>query len=295
MPPAGEGIDCVTFEFAAALFALAAGASALGGALGMASGIFIVPLLVLFAGIGIHTAIAASIVSVIACSTGSAAAFLRAGLTNLRIAIVLETATTTGALCGVLLIGVFPVPALFLLFAGILLLSAWQMLARRRAPAAAVASGRDWASRLGLHASYPDRALGRDVFYYVGRVPLALALMFGAGMVSALLGIGSGVLKIPAMDTALRLPIKVSSATSNFMIGVTAAASGVAYFARGDIDPVIAGPVAVGSVIGALAGARFLIAVPADRLRLIFAAVLVVLAAQMLLSAFGIDLRGHAT
>ncbi len=286
----------MTFEFAAVLFALAAGASALGGALGMASGIFIVPLLVLFAGIGIHTAIAASIVSVIACSTGSAAAFLRAGLTNLRIAIVLETATTTGALCGVLLIGVFPVPALFLLFAGILLLSAWQMLARRRAPAAAaVASGRDWASRLGLHASYPDRALGRDVFYHVGRVPLALALMFGAGMVSALLGIGSGVLKIPAMDTALRLPIKVSSATSNFMIGVTAAASGVAYFARGDIDPVIAGPVAVGSVIGALAGARFLIAVPADRLRLIFAAVLVVLAAQMLLSAFGIDLRGHAT
>lgn len=286
----------MTFEFSAALFALAAGASALGGALGMASGIFIVPLLTMFSGVGIHTAIAASIVSVIACSTGSAAAFLRVGLTNLRVAIVLETATTAGALAGVLLIGVFPVSALFFLFAFILLLSARQMLARRREPEAAGAmlDGRDWASRLGLHASYPDPARGREIAYRVGRVPLALALMFGAGLVSALLGIGSGVLKIPAMDTALRLPIKVSSATSNFMIGVTAAASGVAYFARGDIDPAIAGPVAVGSVIGALLGARFLIKVSGDRLRLLFVAVLLVLAAQMLLSAFGIDLRGLA-
>ncbi len=286
----------MTLEFAASLFLLATGASALGGALGMASGIFIVPLLTVFAGIGIHTAIAASIVSVIACSTGGAATFLRVGLTNLRVAIVLETATTAGALAGVLLIGVFPVSALFFLFAAILLLSARQMMARRREPEAAeiISDGRDWASRLDLHASYPDPARGREIAYRVGRVPLALALMFGAGLVSALLGIGSGVLKIPAMDTALRLPIKVSSATSNFMIGVTAAASGVAYFARGDIDPAIAGPVAVGSVIGALLGARFLIAVPGDRLRLLFVAVLLVLAAQMLLSAFGIDLRGHA-
>jgi uncharacterized membrane protein YfcA len=118
--------------------------------------------------------------------------------------------------------------------------------------------------------------------------------MYGAGLISALLGIGSGVLKIPAMDTALRLPIKVSSATSNFMIGVTAAASGVAYFARGDIDPGIAGPVALGSVLGALLGARFLMTVSGDKLRLFFVAVLVALAVQMLLSALGIHLTGHA-
>jgi len=116
--------------------------------------------------------------------------------------------------------------------------------------------------------------------------------MYGAGLISALLGIGSGVLKIPAMDAALRLPIKVSSATSNFMIGATAAASGVAYFARGDIDPVIAGPVALGSVLGAVLGAHFLMAVSGDKLRLFFVVVLVALAAQMMLSALGIHLTG---
>ena len=124
-----------------------------------------------------------------------------------------------------------------------------------------------------------------------GRFPLGLLLMYGAGLISALLGIGSGVLKIPALDTALRLPIKVSSATSNFMIGVTAAASGVAYLARGDIDPAIAGPVALGSVIGSVLGARFLMAVSGDRLRLLFVIVIVALAAQMLQAAF----QGHPT
>jgi len=152
---------------------------------------------------------------------------------------------------------------------------------------------RDWATLLRLHSSYPDHALGREVSYRVRRVPLGLALMYGAGLISALLGIGSGVLKIPAMDSALRLPIKVSSATSNFMIGATAAASGVAYFARGDIDPVIAGPVALGSVLGAVLGARLLMAVSGDKLRLLFVVVLVALAAQMLLSALGIHLTGH--
>jgi uncharacterized membrane protein YfcA len=119
--------------------------------------------------------------------------------------------------------------------------------------------------------------------------------MYGAGLISALLGIGSGVLKIPAMDTALRLPIKVSCATSNFMIGVTAAASGVAYFARGAIDPLIAGPVALGSVAGAALGARFLMTVTGDKLRPLLVLVLIGLAAQMLLSALGIRLTGHAT
>jgi len=116
--------------------------------------------------------------------------------------------------------------------------------------------------------------------------------MYGAGLISALLGIGSGVLKIPAMDTALRLPIKVSSATSNFMIGVTASASAAAYFVRGDIDIDIAGPVALGSVIGALAGARALMGLPADKLRVFFVVVLVLFAVQMLLSALGIDILG---
>jgi hypothetical protein len=276
--------------FALWLFAVSFGASALGGMLGMASGIFIVPILTIFGHIEIHTAIGASIVSVIACSCGAAAPFLKGRLTNVRLAIVLETATTLGALTGVLLAGVAPVSYLYFLFAVILLLSAQQMLAKRGDPSAvpAIARAGQWPATLRLDSSYPDRALGRDIAYRVQRLPLGMLLMYGAGLISALLGIGSGVLKIPAMDTALRLPIKVSSATSNFMIGVTAAASAGAYFIRGNIITSIAGPVALGSVIGAVAGARILMIVSNDKLRLFFVVILVALGIQMLLASFGI-------
>ena len=247
------------------LFGVALATSILGGVLGMASGIFIVPVLTMFGRIEIHTAIGASLVSVIACSCGSAAPYLRERLTDIRLAILLETATTSGALCGVFLAALVPASFLFLLFASILLLSAQQMLARRK---------------------------DRDDSTSSQRVPLAMTLMYGAGMISALLGIGSGVLKIPAMDTALRLPIKVSSATSNFMIGVTAAASAAAYFARGEIVTSVAGPIALGSVVGAVLGARVLMIVPNEKLRLMFVGILVILALQMLLAAFGINFIG---
>jgi uncharacterized membrane protein YfcA len=274
------------------LFAVSVGASALGGMLGMASGIFIVPILTMFGHVGIHTAIGASLVSVIACSCGGAAPFLRNRLTNVRLAIVLETATTMGAVTGVLLAGIVPVPFLYLLFAVILFLSAQQMLARRRDPvlASAPAAERDWTTAFGLDSSYPDRVSGREVSYRVHRVPLGMMLMYGAGLISALLGIGSGVLKIPAMDTALRLPIKVSSATSNFMIGVTAAASAGAYFLRGYIVTEVAGPVALGSVVGAIVGAHILMIVSNERLRILFVIILVALGIQMLLTVFGVHL-----
>jgi uncharacterized protein len=132
--------------------------------------------------------------------------------------------------------------------------------------------------------------LGRDIGYSVQRLPLGMTLMYGAGLISALLGIGSGVLKIPAMDTALRLPIKVSSATSNFMIGVTAAAGAGAYFARGEVITAVAAPIALGSVLGAMLGARILMRLPNDKLRIMFVAILVILSVQMSLAAFGIDL-----
>jgi uncharacterized protein len=279
--------------FVAWLFAVSIGASALGGALGMASGIFIVPILTLLFGIDIHVAVGASLVSVIACSCGSAAPFLEEQLTNIRLAVVLETATTLGALTGVFLIGIIPTAYLYLLFAAILALSAKQMLARRREPGNAIrADVRSCATVLRLHSSAPDRMTGHDTPYQVGNVPLGLSLMYGAGLVSALLGIGSGVLKIPAMDTALRLPIKVSSATSNFMIGVTATASAGAYFVRGDIDVGIAGPVALGSVVGALAGARLLMGLSGDKLRVFFVIILALLAIQMLMSALGVHIKG---
>jgi uncharacterized membrane protein YfcA len=274
------------------LFAVSAGASAFGGILGMASGIFIVPLLTMFGHIEIHQAIGASIVSVIACSCGSAAPFLQSRYTNVRLAIVLEVATTLGALTGVLLAGIVPVAFLFFLFAVILFVSAQQMLAKRgdRLPRSEAPDSSLWATKLKLHSSYPDALAGREANYDVHRLPAGMALMYGAGMISALLGIGSGVLKIPAMDTALRLPIKVSSATSNFMIGVTAAASAGAYFVRGNIVSTLAGPVAVGSIVGAALGARILMRVSNERLRVLFVIVLVVLGIQMLLESLGIHL-----
>jgi uncharacterized protein len=275
--------------FALWLFAVSLGASALGGMLGMASGIFIVPILTIFGHLDIHTAIGASIVSVIACSCGGASPYLRGRLTNIRLAIVLEVATTLGALSGVLLSGIIPVAYLYYLFTAILLVSAQQMLAKRGDPVTtgAVNAGR-WATTLGLHSSYPDHSLGEEIGYQVDRVPMGMMLMYGAGMISALLGIGSGVLKIPAMDTALRLPIKVSSATSNFMIGVTAAASAGAYFMQGKILPAVAGPVALGSVVGAILGARILMRTANAKLRVMFVVVLVVFGIQMLLKALGI-------
>ena len=270
------------------LFVVSLGASALGGMLGMASGIFIVPILTMWGHVDIRSAIGASIVSVIACSCSSAAPFLKGRLTNVRLAIVLEMATTAGALSGVFLAGAIPASYLFFIFGMILLLSAQQMLAKRRDPALAPTQpliGRS-ATRQ-LNSSYRDRALSRDVAYRVERLPMGMILMYGAGLISALLGIGSGVLKVPAMDTALRLPIKVSSATSNFMIGVTAVASAGAYFVRGYIPALVAGPVALGSVVGAVLGARVVMAVSHERIRLLFVVVLLALAAQMFLSAFG--------
>jgi uncharacterized membrane protein YfcA len=274
------------------LFAIALGASMLGGLLGMASGIFVVPILTMFLRIDIHTAIGASIISVIACSCGSAAPFLKARLTNIRLAIVLEVATTLGALCGVIVGSLISTPVLYFIFAVVLLLSARQMLARRREHLETSSERvvKPWT--LELNSSYPDGALGRDIHYSIQRLPLGMTLMYGAGLLSALLGIGSGVLKIPAMDVALRLPIKVSSATSNFMIGVTAAASAAAYFVRGDIVTVVAAPIAVGSVLGAALGARILMTVSNEKLRVMFVCVLVALGAQMLLAAFGVDLFG---
>src|SRR5258708_28249987 len=169
------------------LLGVSIGASALGGALGMASGIFLIPLLTLFGRVDIHAAVAASIVSVIACSCGSAAPFLRSGLTNIRVAIVLEVATTPGALTGVLLAGILSATFLYFLFAAVLLVSASQMMARRHEilGETGAINLQDCATVLRLHSSYPDHTLGRDVFYRVRRVPRCLALMYGPGLISA--------------------------------------------------------------------------------------------------------------
>lgn len=270
--------------------------SAMGGMLGMASGVFIVPILAMSGLIDIQTAIGASLISVIACSCASAPHFLSAGLVNIRLAAVLEIASTAGALTGVFLMGLMATNVLYLLFAAVMLVSAYQMFANRRelSVTVPVQDPPAWQASLQLNGELPGPGSSPAIPYFVQRLPMGMSLMYGAGVLSALLGIGSGVLKIPAMDTALRLPIKVSSATSNFMIGVTATASAGAYFLQGRIDTDIAGPVAIGSVLGSIVGAKLLSILPAKQLRVIFVIVLLGLAVQMILTGFGIDLVGGA-
>lgn len=277
------------------LFLAAFSASALGGVLGMASGIFIVPILTVLFGINIHVAIGASIISVIACSCAGSPPFLKQGCTNIRLALVLEVATTAGAVTGVIVAGIASTSFLYGLFALILLVSAKQMLSRRKEIHAVNRhSTTDIAGRLDLHGSYFDSVQNRDVAYTTSNFPAGFTLMYGAGLISALLGIGSGVLKIPAMDSALRLPLKVSSATSTFMIGVTAAASAVVWFVQGNIDFSIAGPVALGSVVGAMLGAKLLMRLPAEKLRIFFALVLFLLSVQMVFSAMDLHIQGYS-
>ena len=254
----------MTAGLAVTLFVAAIAANALGSALGMAGGIFIVPVLTAVAHAALPVAIAVSLVSVVACSCASAPRFLNAGITDLRLAVVLEVATASGAFVGVLVIARSPTALLLGLFTAVLAVSSVQILTGRRRDTETRAPAGDWDLRLRLGEGYR-----------VHRVPLGMALMFGAGLLSTLLGIGSGVLKIPAMDTALRLPLKVSSATANLMIGVTAAGGAAAYLLRGEVDPGLAAPIVLGSVAGSLLGAPALTRVPNSWLRMIFATVLI--------------------
>jgi uncharacterized membrane protein YfcA len=283
MAPWHEWIQHPLF-FELSLFLISVGAGVFGSILGLGGGVLIVPALTLLYGVQIRYAVGASIVSVIATSSGAAATYVKDHITNIRVAILLEVATSLGALCGAMLSPYFPARALFLVFAAILLFSALSML-RKRNYHAVTHSADPWAARLRLNSSYPDPLTGTQIHYAVDRVPLGFSLMIGAGVVSGLLGIGSGALKVPAMDSAMRLPIKVSSATSNFMIGVTAAASAGAYYMRGDILPILAAPVALGVLSGAMLGTRVMMRMKNARIRQLFIVVLVVISLEMAVRA----------
>lgn len=257
-------------------------AGMLGSLLGLGGGMIVVPALTLLLGIDIRLAIGASIISVIATSSGAAAAYVRDHLANLRVAMFLELGTTAGAITGAWVAGILHPRWLFVLFGAILGYSALAMLRSRPRVATQHHGQTRLAQRLRLHSSYFDDARGYEVVYEPTRPALGLALMYVAGIVSGLLGIGSGALKVPAMDLAMELPIKVSTATSNFMIGVTAAASAGLYFARGQIDPFVAAPVAVGVLLGAFTGSKFLSRVSSRTLRVTFVVVLVLVSLQML-------------
>lgn len=263
------------------LFGAAVGAGLLGSLSGLGGGVLIVPLLTIGFGLDIHSAVGASIVAVIATSSGAAASYVRDHLTNLRVGVLLELATSLGAFTGALLAPHVHTRVLFLLFGFALLLSILPTAGRLTEELPRDVTPDPLASRLRLGSTYPDHATGRMVAYEVARVPMGFGMMYVAGVISGLLGIGSGALKVLAMDTAMRLPMKVSTATSNFMIGVTAAASAGIYFWRGEVPPLVAGPVALGALVGATAGARLLAGLSNRTVRWIFLPVLALVAVQM--------------
>jgi uncharacterized protein len=269
-------------EFVLVCFLISLVAGTLGSLLGLGGGIIIIPALTLFLKIDIRYAIGASIVSVIATSSGAAVVYVRERLTNLRVAMVLEIGTTLGALTGSFAAGRISGRGLHMIFGVVMAYSALMMFRNRREAPPDTAIPAPWADYLRLHGSYYDEALDRDVVYRVVRTRVGLGLMYIAGVVSGLLGIGSGALKVPAMDLAMRLPIKASTATSNFMIGVTAAASAGVYFMRGDIDPFVAAPVAAGVLAGAALGSHLLSRLPGRAIRITFVVVLLYVSLQMI-------------
>ena len=251
----------------------------LGALTGLGGGVVIVPMLVLLFGVDLRYAIGASLVSVIATSSGAAAAYVKEGYSNIRIGMLLEIATTVGALAGAFLALVVAPNVISVVFGVVLIVSAY-LSSRRRVEDNPADKPDPLAVRLKLDGHYPTPQ-GLKA-YHVHHVPLGFVLMFMAGVLSGLLGIGSGALKVLAMDQAMRLPFKVSTTTSNFMIGVTAAASAGVYLARGYIEPGLVLPVMLGVLPGSLLGARVLTVARVGTLRIVFAVVIAVLAVEMI-------------
>ena len=255
------------------------GAGLLGSLTGLGGGFIIIPLVTLLLNVDIHYAIGASLVSVIATSSGSAAAFVKEGITNMRLGMFLEIATTAGAMCGAIVAVYIPTSYIAVLFGIILIISAFMSLRKKVHD---INQNKSYlAEKLKLNGSYP---VGNgSVEYSVARVGGGFLMMILAGLISGLLGIGSGALKVIAMDNIMRIPFKVSTTTSNFMIGVTASASAVVYLQRGYINPGVSMPVVIGVLAGAFTGSKILVQSTSSKwLRYIFAFVISVLAVQMI-------------
>jgi uncharacterized protein len=251
----------------------------LGSLTGLGGGVVIVPMLSLLFHVDIRYAIGAALVSVIATSSGAAAAYVREGFSNIRVGMFLEIATTIGAMVGAVVALHLHVSVIAIIFGLALIYSAISSL-REKTDRKHDREPDRIATLLRMDSTYPTpQGL---VAYHVRGVPGGLALMFGAGILSGLLGIGSGAVKVLAMDQVMKLPFKVSTTTSNFMIGVTAAASAGIYLSRGYIDPGIAMPVMLGVLAGSLAGARVLAGAKVRTLRLVFSAVIGALAIEMI-------------
>jgi uncharacterized protein len=268
------------WEFTIAILAGAFVAGLLGSLTGLGGGVVLIPLLTVFFKVDIRYAMGASLVSVIATSSGAAAAYVKEGFSNIRIGMFLELATTLGALGGALLAARISTHALALVL-GVVLLGSAYLSRKPRSPQEREVPPDRLATRLGMNGTLPEAHGVRH--YNVTNVPLGFALMLGAGALSGLLGIGSGAMKVLAMDRAMKIPFKVSTTTSNFMIGVTAAAGAGIYLDRGFIEPGLAMPVMLGVLGGSVLGTRFFAKGQTKWLRLVFSVVIAALGIEMIM------------
>jgi uncharacterized membrane protein YfcA len=268
-----------SLEFSLLVWLGGVAAGFLGSLTGLGGGIVIVPLLALWLGVDIRYAIGASLISIIATSSGAAAVYVKEGYTNFRIGMFLEIATTIGAMAGAFLAAMVAPSAIAVVFGAVLLYSAY--LSNRPRPERQDTAAPDrLATILKMDSNYPT-ANGPQA-YRVCNVPGGFSLMFLAGTLSGLLGIGSGAVKVLAMDQVMRIPFKVSTTTSTFMIGVTAAASAGVYLSRGYIDPVLAMPVMLGVIAGSTLGARILARTDTRILRIVFSLVILALGVELI-------------
>jgi len=265
----------------------------LGSLVGLGGGIIITPALTILFGFDIKYAIGASIVAVIATSSGSAIAFVKDHISNMRVGMLLEVFTTAGGVVGALMAGVFSSKLLYIFFSLILLNSFYGMLKKtglitKAKKEEVVVENDKYAEKYKLNSSYYDKAIDQTIDYSVTNVPQGSLVMFGAGFASGLLGIGSGAFKVVALDTYMKLPIKVSTATSNFMMGVTATASALIYFFNGTINPIVAAPIAIGTLIGSRTGAKVMQRLDAKYIRYIFLPILLFTIINMFLKGMGV-------
>ena len=265
----------------------------LGSLVGLGGGIIITPALTILFGFDIKYAIGASIVAVIATSSGSAIAFVKDHVSNMRVGMLLEVFTTAGGVVGALMAGVFSSKLLYIFFSLILFNSFYGMLKKtglitKLKKEEEKVENDKYADKYKLNSTYYDKATGETVKYNVTNVPQGSLVMFGAGFASGLLGIGSGAFKVVALDTYMKLPIKVSTATSNFMMGVTATASALIYFFNGTINPVVAAPIAIGTLIGSRTGAKVMQRLDAKYIRYIFLPILLFTIINMFLKGLGV-------
>lgn len=267
-------------------------AGIMGSILGIGGGMIVTPIVTLAMGLDIKYAIGASIIAVIATSSGSTIAFLKDDVLNLRVAMFLEIATTIGAIIGALLTGAFDPLILYILFGSLLVFSSWNMYRKMRSGQEVLQQVKadKWAEKFNLNSSYYDKNTKQQIEYQVENIPGGFLIMLGAGLASGMLGIGSGAFKVMAMDGAMKMPLKPSSATSNLMMGVTAAASATVYFFNGSIRPDLAVPLALGILGGSTIGTRIMQVLPSKIIRLIFIPILLYLGLQMILKGFGVTI-----